>query len=227
MIAEHILYEDTAVIVCRKPAGIATQTPIVGQTDIVSLLKGYRSGKGEEPYIGLVHRLDQPVEGVMIFAKTKAAAAKLSKQVAERDFVKEYYAVVEGEPKQPEGMLVHWLLRDGRTNTSAVVGENTPEAKEAKLEYKVLETIENNGAKRSLLHVILHTGRHHQIRVQLSATGCPIVGDRKYGRQQQKGYEPLSLCSRRVNFEHPETGKRMDFTIVPQGKQFHQFSCQL
>lgn len=227
MIAENILYEDKEVIVCRKPAGIATQTPVVGQTDLVSMLKVYRTEKKEEPYIGLVHRLDQPVEGVMLFAKTKEAAAKLSKQVAERDFVKEYYAVVEDVPTEQEGTLVHWLLRDGKTNTSTVVAPNTPESKEAKLEYKVLESIEKDGVKRSLLHVILHTGRHHQIRVQMSAMGHPIVGDRKYGNREQKGYEPLSLCSRRVNFEHPSTGKRMDFTIVPQGKQFHQFSCHL
>ena len=95
MIAEHILYEDTAVIVCRKPAGIATQTPIVGQTDLVSMLKGYRSSKGEEPYIGLVHRLDQPVEGVMIFAKTKEAAADLSKQVSTKMADKYYKNMIK------------------------------------------------------------------------------------------------------------------------------------
>ena len=214
MIAEHILYEDKSIIVCRKPAGIATQTPVIGQTDLVSMLKVYRSQKGEEPYVGLVHRLDQPVEGVMVFAKTKDAAAKLSKQVAKHDFVKEYYAVAEGVPQQKEGVLVHWLLRDGKTNTSKVVVPNTKDAKEAKLEYFVMASLEDGEKSRSLLHVILHTGRHHQIRVQLSTMGHPIVGDRKYGNPEQKGYEPLSLCSRRVNFEHPDTGKRMDFTLI-------------
>lgn len=227
MIAQNILFEDRDVIVCRKMAGIATQTPEIGQQDLVSMLKTYRVEKKEEPYIGLVHRLDQPVEGVMVFAKNKEAAAMLSKQVAARDFGKEYYAVVEGAVAPSEGELSHYLLRDGKSNTSKVVDKNTAQAKEARLSYRVMEEIQTPGGVRSLLHVELHTGRHHQIRVQLAAIGNPIVGDRKYGKKDQRGYEPLSLCSCRVNFTHPRTGKPMDFSICPQGKQFHQFSCQL
>jgi len=227
MLKEHIIFEDDTVIVCRKPAGLATQTPVLGQSDLVSQLKNYRAERKEEPYIGLVHRLDQPVEGIMVFAKTKEAAAFLSKQMAERDFVKEYYAVLEGKPEKEKDTLTHWLIRDGRTNTGKVVPPNTAEAKEAKLDYEVLEIIETGMGIRSLVKVHLHTGRHHQIRLQTAAIGCPIVGDRKYGNRQYKGYEPLSLCSCRINFVHPKTKERMDFTIQPQGKQFHQFSCQL
>ena len=227
MIAEKILYEDGQIIVCRKTAGVPTQTTALGEPDLVSMLKNYRAEKNEDPYIGLVHRLDQPVEGVMLFAKTKSAAAILSKQVATRDMGKEYYAVVEGDPKEKEGSLTHWLVRDGKTNTSRVVVKNTPEAKEARLDYRVLGTMEVDGKIRSLIRVYLHTGRHHQIRVQMSATGHPIVGDRKYGEENQRGYEPLSLCSCRLNFRHPETGKEMEFSIQPEGKQFHQFSCYL
>lgn len=225
MIEKNIIYEDEALIVCRKPAGTATQTPVVGQQDMVSMLKNYRAKRKEEPYIGLVHRLDQPVEGIMVFAKTKEAAADLSKQVAERDFVKEYYAVTEGEFTQTEGTLVNWLLRDGKTNTSQVVQENTPKAKKACLDYKVLEVqTDSNKYKESLIQVFLHTGRHHQIRVQLAAAGHPIVGDRKYGKREQKAYEPLSLCSCRINFIHPVTKKRMDFKIEPTGTRFRGFA---
>ncbi len=227
MIAERILFEDKEIIVCHKPAGIATQTAALGQKDMVSLLKTYRAEKNEEAYIGPVNRLDQPVEGVIVFAKTPSVAAALSKQMAERDFGKEYYAVLEGSPREPKGMLEHWLCRDGKTNTSKVVNKNAPQAKRASLEYEVLEMLEQDGQIRSLVHVILHTGRHHQIRVQFAAMGCPIVGDRKYGKRENIGYEPLSLCSARLQFKHPKTGKEMDYTIVPEGKLFHQFSCQL
>jgi len=223
----EIIYEDKQIIVCRKPAGIPTQTPTLGQQDMVSLLKNYRAMKKEEPYIGIIHRLDQPVEGVMLFAKNKETAAALSKQVAERDFGKEYYAVVEGVPKEKNGSLENWLLRDGKTNTSRVVEPQTAQAKEARLEYEVIETVEKDDMKKSLLHVILHTGRHHQIRVQLSAAGYPIVGDRKYGKTIPKGYEPLSLCSCRIRFLHPKTKKIMDFRIQPVGKQFSLFSHKI
>ena len=227
MITKNILFEDNEIIVCRKDAGIATQTASVGQMDMISLLKNYRVQKKEEPYIGLVHRLDQPVEGVMVFAKTKAAAANLSKQVAQRDFGKEYFAVVNGCPKEAEGVLEHYLYRDGKTNTSSVVLPEHPQAKKARLRYAVLGSVDNGGKTQSLVHVELDTGRHHQIRVQLSAMGHPIVGDRKYGDTAQSSYEPLSLCSCRLNFCHPKTGKKMDFSIQPEGKQFHQFSCHL
>ena len=117
----EIIFEDDAVIVCRKEAGVAVQTARAGQADMVSLLKNYRAKKKEEPYIGLIHRLDQPVEGVMVFAKTKQAAAKLSVQVSSRSMEKEYLAVTEGIPQPSEGELCDWLLRNGRTNTSQVV----------------------------------------------------------------------------------------------------------
>ena len=138
----EIIFEDDAVIVCRKEAGVAVQTARAGQADMVSLLKNYRAKKKEEPYIGLIHRLDQPVEGVMVFAKTKQAAAKLSVQVSSRSMEKEYLAVTEGIPQPSEGELCDWLLRNGRTNTSQVVEPGTPQAKDAKLRYQVEQTDE-------------------------------------------------------------------------------------
>ena len=213
----EIIYEDEAVIVCRKEAGVAVQTARAGQADMVSLLKNYRAKKKEEPYIGLIHRLDQPVEGVMVFAKTKKAAAKLSAQVSSRDMEKEYLAVTSGVPQPKKGGLCDWLLRDGRTNTSAVVTDRTPQAKEAKLSYEVIKVSEEG--KKALVHVWLHTGRHHQIRVQFAHAGYPLYGDTKYGTATDT-YCPVALCSCRIAFTHPLTGKEMEFTIEPKGRAF-------
>ncbi|MCR4956738.1 MAG: RNA pseudouridine synthase [Lachnospiraceae bacterium] len=215
-----IIYEDKDIMVCYKEAGIATQSAGSRSMDMVSLLANYRKNQGEEPYIGLVHRLDQPVEGVMVFGKNKTATANLSKQVQKRSFSKKYYAVVWGMPQEKD-TLVDYLKRDGKTNTSKVVSENEPDSKMAKLEYRVLDRKE----EQSLLLVLLHTGRHHQIRVQLSSHGCPIVGDRKYGKTTENmGYMPLGLCSCFIQFQHPVTGKEMQFQIDPKGAAFSPFT---
>ena len=215
----EIIYEDEAIIVCRKEAGVAVQTARAGQADMVSLLKNYRAKKKEEPYIGLIHRLDQPVEGVMVFAKTPQAAAKLSAQVNSRSMEKEYLAATTGMPEPQKGELRDWLLRDGKVNTSAVVTEGTPQAKEAVLDYEV-EQVSENG-QQALVHIWLHTGRHHQIRVQFAHAGYPLVGDTKYGKTDQNSrYCPVALCSCRIGFVHPVTKKKMEFVIEPKGKAF-------
>lgn len=206
-----ILYEDEAILVCTKPAGVAVQTKQLGQPDMESLLKNYRVSRGEPPYIGVVHRLDQPVEGVMVFAKTKEAAASLSRQIAAKRADKFYYAMVEGTPPQKKGVLVDELLRDARTNTSAVVARGTQGAKRAELAYEVSET----GGGRAILKIRLETGRHHQIRVQLSHAGMPIVGDRKYNFRENiypSGIQ-LALCSYHLGFRHPVTHRKMEFEI--------------
>ena len=135
----RILFEDEQIIVCEKPAGVAVQTERLGQADMESLLKNGRAGKGEPPYIGVVHRLDQPVCGVMVFAKTKESAAALGRQIASGKADKFYYAVTDGVPEAGKGQLTDYLLRDGRTNTSAVVESSTPGAKRAELSYEILE----------------------------------------------------------------------------------------
>lgn len=220
----EIIYEDSSVLVCRKEAGLAVQTAKTGQTDLVSLLKNERAAKGEPPYIGLIHRLDQPVEGVMVFAKTKAAAASLSEQVRNRDVEKRYLAVTCGIPKQARGTLCDTLLRDGRTNTSRVVAKGTQGAKEASLDYEVLQTDPEQDL--ALLEIRLHTGRHHQIRVQFSHAGYPLYADRKYGKPLPASvYCPVALCSMKVGFIHPDTGKEMEFEIQPSGKGFASFFC--
>lgn len=252
----EIIYEDNDLILCRKPAGIATQTRRLGQQDMESLLKNDRAEKGEPPYIGIVHRLDQPVEGIMVFAKNQKAAAGLSKQIQQRMIGKYYYAVSENRPKETEGILEDYLLTDKKSNVTQVVEQNLQEqsdlkgkttkalpkdAKKAKLEYRVIETKEN----KTLFAIKLHTGRQHQIRVQMAHMGCPLVGDAKYGNPVENKTNPqkkekkngiikktgtenkLALCSYRLEFIHPVTGKTMDFRIVPQGNIFQNFFVDL
>ena len=206
-----ILYEDEDLLVCRKPAGVAVQTKKLGQADMESLLKNYRAGKGESPYIGVVHRLDQPVEGVMVFAKTKEVAADLSRQIVAKVADKYYYAMTDGVPPQKKGILEDYLLRNGKSNASEVVDKGTPEAKRAVLSYEVLE---ENG-KNAVLNIKLETGRHHQIRVQLSHAGFAIVGDKKYNFKENitPSGEGLCLCSYRIGFRHPKSHKNLAFEI--------------
>lgn len=207
----NILYEDEYIIVCEKPAGVATQTKRLGQADMESLLKNYRVEKGETPYIGVVHRLDQPVRGVMVFAKTKEAAAGLSRQVQSKMADKFYYALTDGVPEKKKGTLENYLLKDGKTNTSKVVSKTTEGAKLARLDYEVLAQNKTN----AILRVQLDTGRHHQIRVQLSNAGIPIAGDTKYNFKaaMERGQYGLALCAYKIGFKHPETHKKMEFEI--------------
>ena len=222
-IEENILYEDKDVVVCCKPAGFPVQTRKPGCMDMESALRNYLAGKGQGTYLAVIHRLDQPVEGVMVFAKTKQAAAKLSVQVSSRSMEKEYLAVTEGIPQPSEGELCDWLLRNGRTNTSQVVEPGTPQAKDAKLRYQVEQT--DDKQQKALVHIWLHTGRHHQIRVQFAHAGYPLMGDTKYGREAVAGrYCPVALCSCRIAFIHPVTGKEMEFTIRPKGNVFTQMA---
>lgn len=224
----RILYEDACIIVCHKPSGIPVQSASMRVKDMVSILKLYRlenepcrdkTGKAE-PYIGVVHRLDQPVQGVIVFAKTKKAAASLSTRMTgerDRQAEKQYRAVVCGKPECKEGELAAYLLKDGRTNTSCIVSADTKGAKEGRLEYQVLEEKEGY----SLLNIRLLTGRHHQIRVQLAGAGMPIAGDQKYNPSAKK--EQLALCAYSLTFRHPETGKKITFQVRPEGGAFDKF----
>ncbi len=214
----EIIFEDKDILVCRKPAGVATQTKRLGQQDMESLLKNYRVKKGEPPYIGIVHRLDQPVEGIMVFAKNQKAAAHLSKQVQERVIGKYYYAVSANAPVEKEGVLENYLLTDKKTNFTQVVSTETKDAKNAKLEYKVVDTKDG----KILFDIKLHTGRQHQIRVQMAHMGCPLIGDNKYGDEASK--EGLALCSYKLEFQHPMDKRKMVFEIEPQGTAFYGFS---
>ena len=233
---KNILYEDEAIIVTNKPAGIATQTARIGQQDMVSELKNYLAKKPEykgkgEPYLGVVHRLDQPVSGVLVFAKTKQEAAELSRQLNNNDMQKIYYAVVLGRPEQTEGRLENYLYKDGKTNLSMVVKEDFPEAKKAVLEYKLIKTLVALEADEevSLIEIHLLTGRHHQIRVQMSHAGMPLLGDGKYGSEEsrsfdrQAGCKNVALCAYKLKIKHPITHKEMIFEQQPEGEIFLPF----
>lgn len=224
MLQLEIIFEDEDILVCHKPQGTATQTKRIGQQDMVSLIANYRVKKGEKPYVGVVHRLDQPVEGVMVFAKNPKAAGELSRQVRERNIGKHYYAISNSKGIEEAGKcpvtLTGYIAFDGRTNVSRMVTEMDPEGKRAELEYTVQKIIDN----KVLFDVLLHTGRHHQIRLQMADAGYPLIGDSKYGKMEKK--TELGLCSYRLEFIHPTTKKKMDFSIRPQGLVFKKFFCK-
>lgn len=181
--ALDIIYEDGALLICRKPAGLAVQNASFGRQDLESMARTYRmekTGKAN-PYLAVVHRLDQPVQGIVAFALTREAAASLSAQLQDGRMKKEYTALVCGVLPQKSGTLVHYLKKEPAGNRSRIVPEGTPGAKRAELLYEVLW--ERDGL--TLVKILLKTGRHHQIRVQMAAVGAPIFGDGKYGAAQE------------------------------------------
>ena len=219
--ADDIIYEDEQILVCRKHSGMAVQSARVGQMDLESELRNYRNGN----YIGIVQRLDQPVEGVLVFAKTPKAAAELNRQITSKTVTKEYLAVTAQLPEEKQGHLEDYLKKDNRTNSSSVVTPKTPGAKKASLDYSIQEEIKDERTatgKRILVKIILDTGRHHQIRVQMAHKGMPLLGDRKYNAADKSGL-PLGLCSCHLAFRHPANGKKMEFKVTPKGETFKGF----
>ena len=217
----NILFEDTQVIVCYKPAGVPTQTAKLGQQDMESLLKNYLKGG----YVGVIHRLDQPVEGVLVFAKTPQAAKELNKQLQSDDFGKFYKAVLWGVPQQDKAVLEDYLVKDGKTNTSRIGKAEEKDAKKAVLEYEVIAKGLDDGKDISFVKVKLGTGRHHQIRVQMVNMGCPIWGDSKYNTAQiqDRRWRQIALCAYQLEFVHPMTKEKMSFQIEPEGEGFQFF----
>lgn len=210
-----VIYEDNHIIVVEKPPNIPSQGDKTEDTDMLTIIKEYLKEKYNKPgnvYLGLVHRLDRPVGGVMIFAKTSKAASRLSNQVREKVFKKEYLAIVDGKPEKNKGTLENYLLKNEKTNTSKIVKENTPGSKYAKLDYEVLKY--NEEIDLSLLKILLHTGRHHQIRVQLAGMGHSICGDQKYGTRGRG--KQISLWAYKLTIEHPITKESMTFTDIPE-----------
>lgn len=214
-----ILFEDPHILVCLKPAGIPVQSRSLSQPDLVSLLRNHLSvqthGK-RPPYLAVIHRLDQPVEGILVFAKTAAAAKKLNQQMQTKRFGKYYRALLSRTPDILEADLINPMIKDGRTNTSRICTPDTPGSKSARLHYKILQ--KNGGL--AIAEIQLDTGRHHQIRVQMAHIGCPIVGDRKYGNISSLQEAPLFLCQQglqlfayRLEFTHPYTQKTLCFQI--------------
>lgn len=228
----NIFFEDQQIIVVEKPVGIESQSAHSFEPDMVSEIKKHinkLSTSKCEPYVGVIHRLDKPVGGVMVYAKTQKAAAVLSKQVAAGEMTKKYQAVICGKPVDNVGNYVDYLLKDGKNNTSKIVDKGINGAKPAKLNYKVIQTIQDGEEVLSLVEIELLTGRHHQIRVQMSGHGTPIWGDNKYnpefspaaGQARKRGSIALSSCY--LSFIHPATGKKMSFQMKPDYSVFGKF----
>ena len=230
----EIIYEDKDIIVCHKPAGVPTQSSRIGTKDMVSILKNHlikntaKKTASREPYLAVIHRLDQPVEGLLVFAKTPAAARELSHQLTTSGFGKYYRAQALGIFEHSEGTLEDYLVKDGRANTSRVCEENVPDAKYARLHYKVIHTgTLPSGEPFSQLEIHLDTGRHHQIRVQMAHHGMPLWADGKYKKKEELLEEEqgtaIGLCAWRLEFAHPKTGKKMKFEVQPEGVCFRDF----
>ena len=210
-----IIYEDNHIIVVKKLPNIPSQADKTEDIDMLTIIKQYLKEKYNKPgnvYLGLVHRLDRPVGGVMIFAKTSKSASRLSNQVREKIFEKRYLAVVDGKFEKTEGTLEDYLYKDERNNMSKVVNSNKKNAKLAKLDYKVL--IYDEIKNLTLVEINLHTGRHHQIRVQLSNAGHSIFGDQKYGKRG-KGKQ-IALWAYKLTINHPITNEEMTFKCLPE-----------
>ena len=210
----NVVYEDNHIIVVIKEPNIPSQSDKTGDVDMLTVVKKYIKEKYNKPgevYIGLVHRLDRPVGGLMVFARTSKAASRLSEQVRNKTFKKKYLAVVDGIFDEKNGTLIDYLYKDERNNISKVVPETKKNAKLAKLDYEVL----NYDDKRdlSLVKIDLHTGRHHQIRVQMANAGHSLFGDQKYGTRG-KGKQ-IRLWAYEVEFEHPTTKENLKFTEYP------------
>lgn len=236
-----IVYEDDAVMVIHKPAGFPVQTKKIGCMDCVSELKNYLNkcskqnrqqinhqssknrnvGNHAAPYLGIVHRLDQPVEGLMVFAKTAKAAAGLSRQISSEDdssMLKCYEAEVYGKMPAEQGELTDYLIHNPADNISRVAEESerkNDRAKESRLAYRVI----SGGEATQKLYIHLYTGRHHQIRVQLSHAGAPILGDQKYGTEssirysEENGYRMIALKAVHLEFVHPVSGQKMNWDL--------------
>lgn len=254
-----VIFEDQDILVVEKPSGIESQSSRKMEPDMVSEIKKHifatsstklspkPSTVNKEPYVGVIHRLDKPVSGIMVYAKNQKAAAALSKQVQDGKMKKIYQAVICGQPVDNVGNYVDYLLREGKNNYSRVVDKNTPGCKRAELKYRVLSVREEKGQAAfpflSLVEIELMTGRHHQIRVQFKAHGLPLWGDNKYnpewGGQDIKGFgssreffkQPvkasgkgsLALAAVRLSFLHPVTGKPLEFSKKAEGAAFQLF----
>lgn len=224
----EIIYEDKELLVVRKPAGLATQTAKVAEADVVSELKNYL----KSPYLRVVHRLDQPVEGLLVFAKTKRAAAALSAQLAVGTLNKQYCVVICGKPAKEQGELVDYLYKDVQKTGRAIVVEEQelpryPDAKRALLQYQLLQYDEVHDL--SLMEIHIDTGRFHQIRAQMSHAGMALLGDVKYADEATKrralelGVGYVALCACYLDFLHPVKKQELHFRIKPEGEVFSYF----
>lgn len=220
-----VLYEDNHLIIVNKQAGEIVQGDKTGDTPLSEIVREWIKDKYCKPgnvFLGVVHRLDRPVSGIVLFAKTSKALPRLNKLFAEHSKVrKTYWAIVQQQPPQHQGTLTHWLTRQERNNTAKAYDREVPGAKKAVLDYELIAS----GERYHLLEIHLHTGRHHQIRCQLAKIGCPIKGDLKYGAQRSNPDGSISLHARSLELEHPVSHELISVTApVPDEKLWNVLS---
>lgn len=228
----EVLYQDEDIMVVIKPAGMPSQPDKLGFMDLLSFLQASFGETKALPdtSIRLIHRLDRPVGGVMIFSRSDITDKWFASEIPERKIQKTYLAIVSGNMPEPEGELIDYLVKSEKTNLSRVADKDKKGAKRAALGYKVLKTGFAEGyGDISLVQITLFTGRHHQIRVQLSHAGCPVFGDCKYNKlfssAKNKGWHKLALFSSEIKFRHPKTGKEMIFSADPFTREPLAFSA--
>lgn len=208
------IYEDNHIIIVRKEAGEIVQGDKTGDTPLSEIIKTYLKEKYNKPgnvFCGVVHRIDRPVSGLVIFAKTSKALTRLNEMLKKGEIHKTYWALVEGKRTEKEGVIESWLQTDGRLNKTRVVEQNAPDAKFSRLKYRVIA----EGERYSLLEVRLLTGRKHQIRVQLASTGTPIKGDLKYGARRSNPGGGISLLAKEIEFVHPVSKQKIEAATDP------------
>lgn len=209
----QILHEDNHIIVINKRVGDIVQGDKTGDKPLSEVVKEYIKEKYNKPgevFLGVVHRLDRPTTGIVVFARTSKALERLNKMFSERETQKTYWAVVKNQPPKEEDTLIHYLKRNPKNNTSKAHNKEVPDSKKASLSYKIIQKLNNYFA----LEIDLHTGRHHQIRSQLSAIGCPIKGDLKYGFDRSNPDGGIHLHARKLKFTHPVSKEQIEI-IAP------------
>lgn len=214
MQAAKILYEDNHLIVINKSPGELVQGDKTGDIPLVELVKAYIKKKYNKPgavFLGVVHRLDRPTSGAVVFARTSKALTRLNAQFNERKTNKIYWAIVGNPFDRPSGSLTHWMIRNTKNNKSKAHIKEVPQSKKALLDFKRQMVMDHY----SLLSIVLKTGRHHQIRAQLSAIGHPIKGDLKYGAKRSNPDGSICLHARSLELDHPVTKERLSFTASP------------
>lgn len=206
----NVIYEDNHIIVVNKASSEIVQGDKTGDTPLSETVKQYIKEKYHKPgnvFLGVTHRLDRPVSGLVLFARTSKALSRLNEMFKTKDIRKTYWAIVKNQPPAPAGELVHWLVRNEKQNKSYAYDREVKDSKKAILDYKII----GKSDRYYLLEVNLHTGRHHQIRCQLAKMGCPIKGDLKYGAQRSNPDGSICLHARRIEFVHPVSKELMSF----------------
>ena len=210
----QVLYEDNHIIVINKRPGDIVQGDKTRDIPLSEIVKGYIKKKYNKPgnvYLGVVHRLDRPTSGIVVFARTSKALSRLNKLFSENQVKKTYWAVVKDSPDKSQDSLIHWLRKNPKNNKSTAFSKEVPNSKKAILHYEVIRELE----RYFLISVSLETGRHHQIRCQLSAIGCPIKGDLKYGFDRSNRDASIHLHSRKIEFTHPVSKETISLLAIP------------